>query len=146
MTINSIKQTEQEAVAALPPGFSIEDVYSPIRAAIDLILTPTATETEQTHISEPGPNEVKNDSDINTSGYYKFVTRETVDSSNPEDEFGEKALYSEIEKFRLRQLQRDKYVLKLYFYNYIFLNYLFHASNLVIGTWRNKEESEFENV
>lgn len=90
-------------------------MYGPIRAAIELILTPNTVATEQTALSESTLKPVKSGTDINTSGYYKFVTRETVDSSNPEDEFGEKALYSEIEKFRLRQLQRDKYVFPLKF-------------------------------
>lgn len=98
----SIHETEQEAAASLPPGFSLEDVYGPIRSAIERIVGPGEKSGDD---SQGKDNELEETED--TAGYYKFLSREEGEE-NPAAEVGEKFLLSEIEKFRLRQLERDK--------------------------------------
>jgi hypothetical protein len=86
----------------------LEDVYNPIRAAIQLVIAPSvATKVEEPIFEDLVVPESKAEPESG-SGYYKIVNRETMEGNNPEDEVGEKALLNEIEKFRMRALQRDK--------------------------------------
>ena len=86
----------------------MEDVYGPIRSSIEKILGPT--ETEETSSNKEDNNKTVDENE-DTAGYYKLLHRENDDENTAESEVGEKFLLSEIEKFRLRQLERDKYVL-----------------------------------
>jgi hypothetical protein len=115
MSIKSIQQTEQEAASMLPSGYSLDDVYGPIKTAINAIFQ---SDVKSSNI--PSDEAAKNEflltetankvaqGEEDTAGYYKFISRDGVEGAAPEDEMGEKYLLSEIEKFRLRQLQRDK--------------------------------------
>jgi hypothetical protein len=86
----------------------LEDVYNPIRAAIQLVIAPSeSTKVEEPVLEALVVSESKAEPESG-SGYYKIVNRETMEGNNPEDEVGEKALLNEIEKFRMRALQRDK--------------------------------------
>eukprot|EP01033_Poteriospumella_lacustris_P010627 gene10627-7560_t len=147
--IQSIQQTEQEAAKSLPEGMSLEDVYGPIRKAMEEILRPAADEangtaalstaaaaaaadaaskatTETATAVEPETIVGEDGKPIN---YYTFLkstalkhasgdfsmdivtTNEEVVSGTQVDgveNVGEKFLMSEIERYRVRQMQRDK--------------------------------------
>lgn len=126
-------QTEVEAASTLPEGMSLDDIYNPIRESIEKILRPilfskkgisnqiiisTGKEIESDTISNKSlsNNDMVLGDDGRPINYYKFigqtVDKDTVyeDGNKEEKEQGEKFLMSEIEKYRMRQLQRDKYV------------------------------------
>ncbi len=100
----------------MPEGHVLDDVYAPIRAAIEKILTPqgTAAGAESEPISEKDPNSNSANLPQSTTedgkpiNYYTFIHRETDEPVEADDPEGEKFLMTEIGKFRQRQMLRDK--------------------------------------
>ncbi len=128
----SVQLVEKEAELTLPEGCSIDEIYNPIRETMRRILSPPVA-TSSTGVveltvpvapvvpivlppqpvtvaaasSEPAFNPAALTSlttttgDLGNANYYAFADDE-------HDEHGEKQLMSEIERFRVRQTQRDK--------------------------------------
>jgi len=146
-SLSSVNKTEQEAALTLPEGSSLEDVYGPIRYAIERILHPaplleipsvgdvnnaksndvatstmisssdaTAATSIATSSTPATTIDTANPANIDEEGkpvnYYSFISlKETGigdERQTVTDESGEKFLNAEIEKFRMRQQQRDK--------------------------------------
>lgn len=155
MSLASIQQTETEAEKTLPEQMSLEDIYGPIKQAIDALLTVSekAEDSEMSSKKESGTDEkdsseakkpaANSEALIGEDGkpinYYTFlkstavkhasgdysldiVGQNAVESSglgakdDAKEEaagqgdmnVGEKFLLSEIERYRERQMQRDK--------------------------------------
>ncbi len=131
LSLNSVNKTEQEAVQTLPQGSSLEDVYGPIRKSIEQIINPppvlavpsgsapeaaAAVSSGANGAAATGPEGENGLTKIDEEGkpvnYYNFITlKETGigdERQTSTNEVGEKFLNAEIEKFRMRQQQRDK--------------------------------------
>lgn len=138
LAIISLRTTEEEAAAALPEGSTLEDVHAPIRAAIQSVLgtlpeanaqaseafldglTPNAaapSATAPAAVSVPAAAAASDAQGVNAVGdgnvapvvqnYYDYLAQQASAGQEGEDK-GESILFSEIGKFRERQLQRDK--------------------------------------
>jgi len=67
LAIRSVQQTESDATASLPEGHSLEDVYGPIRKAIERILQPVVVEASEEQKKEAAEAVIKAlNSDPNT--------------------------------------------------------------------------------
>lgn len=111
-------QIENSNAHYLPEGKTLENaIYAPIRQVIEKYLLKPEVKPDEVSNNESGDSKEKQlplDEEGKPLNYYSYLTSlndepNVVESTSKIDDVqGEKFLYGEIDKFRQRQLQRDK--------------------------------------